>query len=125
MKRLLLLPIILIASHARAAGPGPAPVVEVPVQETCQEHIIASPRLSARDWPKKALGREVNAYVVVSYELDGSGTAQNPKVTNSIPAGLFDKTTLSILQRTDFAVGVQVPSCTYVRTYGAVRRAER
>ncbi len=124
VKKLLLLPFLLFASHSRAAGPGPAPVIEVPVQETCKEHITATPRLSLNDWPKKARGKDINAYVVISYILDGSGKAKNLEVTDSKPKGLFDNATLSILKRTDFSVGVQAQACTYVRTYGAVRRAE-
>nr|WP_255682272.1 TonB family protein [Luteimonas sp. BDR2-5] len=77
------------------------------------------------DWPKRARGREVNAYVVISYNLDGSGKAKDLVVTDSKPKGLFDKTTLSILERTEFATGIQASSCVYVRTYGSVNRAER
>ena len=125
VKKLLLLPFLFAASQSRSAGPSPVPVIEVPAQETCQEHITGTPRLTINDWPKRARGRDFSAYVVISYELDGSGKAKDLKVTDSKPAGLFDKATLSILERTDFAAGVQAPSCTYVRTYGAVRRAER
>lgn len=118
MKKLLLTLIFFASGLVRAAGP----VVEVPVQETCREHITSEPSLTINDWPKQARDREVNAYVVISYNLDGSGKAKDPVVTDSKPKGLFDRTTLSILERTDFAVGVQASSCVYVRTYGSVRR---
>ena len=125
LKKMLILAAALFPAHAFASKPGPAPGIEVPVQESCREHITAEPKITINDWPKRARGREVNAYVVISYDLDGSGRALSAQVTDSVPKGLFDKSTLSILRRTEFAPGAQVKGCTYVRTYGSVRRAER
>lgn len=126
MKLLMLfISVMAVAANSHASGPAASPVIEVSAQETCKEYITAEPRLSANDWPRQALGRDVSAYVVVTYDLDGSGKAQNLRVVDSNPAGLFDKTTVSILKRTDFADGVQAQACTYVRTYGAVRRSQR
>jgi TonB family protein len=125
MRNLLVLSIFLVAARANAAGPGAATIVEVPLQESCREHIVGEPRLTIKDWPRQALGRDVSAYVAISYDLDGSGKAKNLRVADSQPTKLFDKTTLSILERTDFAPGIQAQSCMYVRTYGAVRRGER
>ncbi|MGV8942363.1 MAG: TonB family protein [Lysobacter sp.] len=102
-----------------------APVIEVPVQATCEEHITSEPRLTINDWPEKARGRDVSGYVVISYSLDGSGSAKELTVTDSKPKRLFDKATLKILERTEFAKGIQSSSCVYVRTYGAVKRADR
>lgn len=117
----LLFAVLSTSGAAHAAGP----MIEVPVEETCREHVAEEPRITASDWPERARGREINAYVVVSYSLDGSGSAQNAVVTDSKPGKLFSKTTLSILERTRFVPGVVADSCTYVRTYGVVRRAER
>ena len=125
MKKTCLFALLLVSAHINASEPGPAPVIEVPVKETCREHIVTEPRITAEDWPKRARGRNVNAYVVISYDLDGTGKAQNTQISDSSPKGLFDRSTLSILNRTEFAPGVVAQACTYVRTYGAVRRAER
>ena len=123
MKKSFLTALFLVSAHADASGQSAAPVIEVPVKQTCQEHIVAEPRITAEDWPKRARGREVNAYVVITYDLDGSGKAQNAQVSDSLPKGLFDRSTLSILARTEFAQGAVAQACTYVRTYGAVRRS--
>ena len=125
MKKSALAFLLLIPVHSNASEPGPAPVIQVPVNETCREHIVAEPRITAEDWPKRARGRNVNAYVVISYDLDGTGKPKNAQVTDSVPKGLFDRSTLSILDRTEFAQDAVAQSCIYVRTYGAVRRAER
>ncbi|WP_425488023.1 energy transducer TonB family protein [Marilutibacter penaei] len=80
--------------------------------------------MTVDDWPRRALGRPVSAYVVVTYDLDGSGSARNATVSDSHPNTTFDRTTLSLLERTSFAQGVVAQGCINVRTYGAVRRAE-
>ncbi|MHC9083965.1 energy transducer TonB [Luteimonas sp. RIT-PG2_3] len=121
MTRFLLFTAFTAAGVAQAAGP----TIEVTAQETCREHIASEPRLTANDWPERARGLEVNAYVVITYRLDGSGKAKDLVVTDAKPNNLFNKTTLSILERTEFKPGAEVASCTYVRTYGAARRAER
>ena len=124
MKKCFLLA-LLISSHAGASEPGVAPAIEVPVAQTCQEHVLSEPRITIEDWPKAARRREVNAYVVVTYDLDGSGKARNAQVTDSAPNDIFDQSTLNILARTEFALGAVKQACTYVRTYGSVRRSER
>lgn len=82
---------------------------------------MSEPRITPKDWPKRARGRDVSAYVVISYSLDGSGKAINPAVVDSKPKGLFDKTTLGLLERTEFSTDAKIPACTYVRTFGAVK----
>ena len=125
LKKVFALSFLLFVGSSQAAGPRPGPVVEVPAKETCQEHITTAPRMTINDWPKRARGRDISAYVLISYDLDGTGKAKNLVVTDSKPKGLFDKASLSLLERTDFAPDVQAKSCTYVRTYGAVKRSER
>ncbi len=124
LKKLLVLPFLLISGQSRAGGPGLAPAIEVPAQESCQEHITATPLLTTNDWPKQARAIDISAYVVIAYVLDGSGKAKNPEVMGPKPDRFFVDTSLGILERTDFAVGVKAPACA-VRTYGAARRAER
>ena len=121
MNRIALLLLVFVSGIAGAAEQ----MVVVPVEATCQEHITSEPRLSLEDWPKRMRDREVSAYVVVSYRLDGSGKATDAVVTDSQPAGVFDKTTLSALNRTKFAPGAEAQACVYVRTYGSVIRGAR
>jgi TonB family protein len=116
---------LLLQSGANASAPGPAPVVDVPVQETCREHIINEPRLAIEDWPREFRGREFKAYVTISYDLNGSGKAENLRLAGSEPSKAFDRATLNILKGTEFTPGVQAKDCMYVRTYAAVRRTER
>lgn len=123
-KSIMVLPVILALSVG-AAAQAPAPSIDVAAIETCREHIVAEPRITAADWPKRARGREVNAYVVITYNLDGSGKPQDARVTDSLPKGLFDESTLGILSRTTFAPAAVAQGCVYVRTYGSVRRAAR
>ena len=125
LKKILVLFAAILPAHAFGSKPSIAPLIEPPVQASCKEHILAEPKITLSDWPDRARGRELSAYVVISYDLDGSGRASNAKVTDSVPKGLFDRATLSILRRTDFAPGVEVNGCTYVRTYDSMRRTGR
>lgn len=113
-----------VATGAAALDRDPLPP-GLYARETCQQHITAQPRMTMDDIPSGARGRELNAYVVVAYRLDGSGRAVDAKVVESKPKGLFDKSTLSLLGRTEFAAGVVEASCTYVRGYSTVRQRSR
>lgn len=125
MKKSIVVLSVTLGLSVGAAAQGPAPSVDVPAIETCREHIVAEPLITAADWPKRARGREGSAYVVVTYNLDGSGKPKDARVTDSLPKGLFDASTLGILSRTTFAPAAVAQGCVYVRTYGSVRRAAR
>jgi TonB family protein len=126
MKIALTLPFLLTA----CALPAPVPPAtkpqsapsEIAALEACQEHMLAKQSITMQEWPQNARGREINAYVVISYELDGSGKAKNQKIIHSSPAGLFDKVTASLLERTDFKIGVKAQSCNYLQTFNVARR---
>ncbi len=125
MKTLVATSLVFLAGlTACATGARIAPVIDVPVQETCREHIVAEPKVTLADWPMRARGKETRAYVVITYDLDGSGKSSNAKVTDSMPSGLFDKTALGLLKRTTFKPGEQATGCVNVRTFGAVKRFE-
>jgi TonB family protein len=125
VKPIFLLCSIFAVSFVAIASDNDAIPPEILSSQTCQEHIVQEPRMTAADLPSGARGREYSAYVLVSYKLDGSGRAIEPQVIDSKPKRLFDKTTLSLLARTEFAPGAIQEACTYVRTYGAVRRRGR
>ena len=113
--------IMSVTVTAAASDLDPVPP-EILASETCQEHIVSDAKMTAADLPKNARGKEYNAYVVVSYQLDGTGKAVNPQLIDAKPKRMFEKTTISLLERTAFAPGVIKDSCTYVRTYSAMRR---
>lgn len=121
MKIFKLLILFLLASTTLATASALVPL-EISAIESCKENIVDEPTLTIADWPKNARDRAIDAYVVISYELDGSGKPIRLKIIDSKPAGLFDATTISILERTNFTLGIKSESCTYIRTYGAVKR---
>ena len=89
---------------------------------TCKEHIVSEPT-TPEEWPAVTRSSQMGAFdaaVVITYELDGTGTAKNAKVVDSRPKGLFDATALRRLEATRFGPGV-TPNCTYVRTYSKQR----
>ena len=87
---------------------------------TCEEHIVQAPQMTSADLPK--VRGEYSAMVVVSFKLDGSGKAMDPKVVYSKPSNLFAKTALDLLDRTQFAAGATEDLCYYLRSYSKVRR---
>ena len=89
---------------------------------TCMEHMIADGRMTGRDLPDKARGREYNELVTVRYDLDGSGKAVDPRIVQGSTRGIFDPITIELLGRARFEPGVTAKDCLYVRTYSAVRR---
>lgn len=117
MKMPLLSLFLLASGVAHAAEPAAA----TPKQR-CEEHIVSRPKLLVDEWPAQAKGREIDAYVAISYALDGSGKAQHPVVIESSPSGLFDDTTLDLLKRTEFARDVQAERCVYVHRYRIAKR---
>jgi hypothetical protein len=95
---------------------------EVLAGKTCEEHIVQKAEMTPKDIPKAARGWEYSAVVIVSFRLDGSGKALDPKVVHAKPERLFEKTTLALLDRTRFAPGAVEDACYFLRTYSAVRR---
>lgn len=94
-------------------------------EATCEEYIIEDAKLTINDWPKKARGKSINAFVILSYNLDGSGKPQNITLIDSQPNNIFNRTTKNLLKRTLFKKGVEATDCIYIKTYGSVKRAEK
>jgi TonB family protein len=118
----ILLGILPSFSSALPAGRNAIPP-ELLAGRTCQEHILKDAQMTAKDWPSAAKGRgEFNAVVIVSYKLDGSGKAIDPKVVYSTPKKIFDRTTVNLLGRIQFASSAVEESCYYLHTYSVRRR---
>lgn len=112
---------LVVVPTVAMAGPAEIPP-EVLARQTCQEHVVEAARPTATDMPK--VSGEYNAYVVIDYRLDGSGSAVDPRIVEARPRRGFDDYALRMLERTRFAPGVQA-QCTEVRTISKVRRASR
>lgn len=112
---------LLFVPAIAMAGPAEIPP-EVLARQTCQEHVVEAAKATAADLPK--VSGEYNAYVVIDYRLDGSGSAVDPRIVEARPRRGFDDYALRMLERTRFAPGVQA-QCTEVRTISKVRRASR
>ena len=112
--------VALAAGCASTPASGPAPIpADILARQTCQEDIVPGPRVSIADDLAAAFiayGGS-SAVVIVSYDLNGSGKAQDPQVIYSQPKRFFDKVALRELADTAFVPGAIRTSCAYVRTY--------
>ncbi|MFT3670058.1 MAG: hypothetical protein QM795_16135 [Pseudoxanthomonas sp.] len=68
---------------------------EVLARQTCQEHVLEAAKATAADFPK--VSGEYNAYVIIDYRLDGSGSAVDPRVVEAKPRRGFDDYALRML----------------------------
>jgi hypothetical protein len=100
----------------------PAEIRDIWGRQTCHEHIVRRGHPEKRELPRLPLGRDFHALAVASFDLDGSGRAQNFRIVESKPTGLLDKGTLGALKRTEFTKGVIANNCKFVQTF-SVRRS--
>ena len=90
--------------------------------ERCEDLVETRPRVSPDMWPAEALNRELFAWVVLDYELDGSGQPVNIDIVASEPSGLFEQLALAILSQTTYEPGVVRSECRYVAHFESARR---
>jgi hypothetical protein len=91
---------------------------DILARKTCQEDIVPQPETDTKPVPFAARPGDTHAYVVISYKLDGSGKAVQPKVIYSpLSDKLFEKNALDHLKHTRFTPGVIEDSCAYLQTY--------
>lgn len=76
--------------------------------EQCTDAVVRS---ALPIWPKAALRSGAAGWVVVSYDLDGSGRAGNALIVTSTPAQVFDKASLDSIQRSQFTPGFVKAGC--------------
>ena len=46
-------------------------------------------------YPRDAYQERIEGYVIVEYDLNPSGDVENPRIIESVPEGVFDKSALS------------------------------
>ena len=111
----------LATSPAGAAGDresfrGAAP--EILALASCKQHITKPGQLL---WPPTPPG-EVRGFVIVAFDLDGSGRAVNVELIDSSPGNVFADATVAVVLDTQFAPGVIRNDCVHVGDYAKVRR---
>ncbi|MBS0320529.1 MAG: TonB family protein, partial [Proteobacteria bacterium] len=62
-------------------------------------------------YPDAALARRTEGWVVVGFDLDGSGRSSNARIVASQPPGVFDDAALTSVMKTTYASGVRRTAC--------------
>jgi TonB family protein len=78
------------------------------LEETCRRYVT---RAAVASIPEEARQRHLSGYVVVGYDLDGSGKARNVRVLYAKPAGVFDAAAVQAIRETQFDPEVQLRDC--------------
>jgi TonB family protein len=76
--------------------------------EKCEE-AISEPAVPL--WPKTALRAGTVGWVVVRYDLDGSGRAQHAMVEGAAPVQVFDQSALFSIRRSKFKSQISRTGC--------------
>ena len=95
--------------------------LEIQQSESCREHLV---QRAVAAYPKKAMLKGLSGYVVLTYDLDGSGKAQGIVVADSQPSDIFNSSAIDALQRSAFKSDVKSIGCRYVVDFTAVRRRQ-
>lgn len=99
-------------AHAQTNGAANPPVLDQ--SEQCRDAVVRS---ALPIWPKAALRSGAAGWVIVSYDLDGSGRAGNALIVTSTPAQVFDKASLDSIQRSQFTPGFVKAGCKILYTF--------
>lgn len=83
----------------------------------CNVHKERFYSLTMDDLPESVRGKPYDAFVVVSYKLDGSGKAIDPKVELSAPKNLFESVAINRVLRTEFSPDVIESHCSEVQIF--------
>lgn len=54
---------------------------------------------STPNYPRRALDRNIEGYVVVQFDIDTNGNTQNIKIIESNPSNIFDKSTIQTIKK--------------------------
>ncbi|GAB2864251.1 hypothetical protein GCM10027277_36230 [Pseudoduganella ginsengisoli] len=101
------------ASNTSAeSDPSKPPVLDA--GEKCTDAVVQT---ALPIWPKDALRSGTVGWVVVRYDLDGSGRAQNAEISASAPQQVFDKASVDSVKRSKFATGFAKTGCKTVLVY--------
>ena len=107
-----------------AACSSSAPVRPPPPDADSVAHRLGAPMLQPEDtcsaeirnntfpqFPADALATRTEGWVMVSFDLDGSGKASNIKVVGSHPQGVFEQAAITSVQKTDYVPGARRSLC--------------
>jgi TonB family protein len=107
-----------------AACSSPAPVRPPPPDPDAVAHRLGAPTLQPEDtcsaevrnntfphFPPEALASRTEGWVMVSFDLDGSGKASNIKVIGSRPQGVFEQSAITSVEKTDYVPGARRTQC--------------
>jgi TonB family protein len=62
-------------------------------------------------FPPDALATRTEGWVMLSFDLDGSGKASNIKVLGSHPQGVFEQSAITSVEKTDYVPGARRTRC--------------
>lgn len=71
-------------------------------------------------YPRELIRRGTTGWVVLAYDLDGSGRAQNIRLVDSEPKDAFVQSAASSIAAQQFKKGSLQTNCTYLVTYTTV-----
>lgn len=71
----------------------------------------------APEYPNSALRRNISGHVVVRFDVDENGKAQNIDVVDASPARIFNNTVRIALKRSTFSTSGDSSSASFERTY--------
>jgi len=107
-----------------AACSAPAPVRPPPPDPDSVAHRLGAPMLQPEDtcsaeirnntfphFPPDALASRTEGWVMLTFDLDGSGKASNVKVIGSHPQGIFEQSAITSVEKTDYVPGARRTQC--------------
>lgn len=84
---------------------------------TLQAENIAAVQEVAPIYPKTALERKLTGWVVVQYEINTEGRAENIEVVSSEPARVFNRSATRAIRETKFEVSAAGSSSNQVKKF--------
>lgn len=112
----------LIFTSALVQGQPPDEIVKldprnpptIDASDKCDDLVIES---ALPDWPKEALRKGTSGWTIVRYELGTNGKAQNVTVESAAPTQVFDRSSVSAVERSRFKSGVSRTGCKMLLTW--------
>jgi TonB family protein len=107
-----------------AACSSAAPVRSPPPDPDTVDRRLGAPMLQPEDscsgeirnntfphFPPDALAARTEGWVMLTFDLDGSGKASNIKVVGSHPQGVFEQSAITSVEKTDYVPGARRTRC--------------
>jgi|SRR5882672_3769916 len=108
----VLLGLVLAACASQSGVIEPEPVPEGERAAVCHRDALNyEPALTAVLYPRDQMMKRQEGWVVVGYDLDGSGSAQNLRILKSSPPGVFDTAVLRAFSGVKFKPETKRENC--------------